>query len=185
MKLYVGETQLCSEVKEWSLKEYGYIYDITFSYDKKDDDGESIDEVINGPFIVHHVDEENCSVTFAHVNPDNENVPDGLAVTITKDILGKVSNVLICMNNTNIHLFPHIRTINPEILKMWEKCEKDKTDMYLKYHDPVSDKNILGHVGNMFTRTVIIDYPTNCGYNRTNIPKSEEHLDMDVDVIVW
>ncbi len=185
MKLFVGETQLCSEVREWSLEEYGYIDHIMLIYNEKDDDGKYIDEIIKGPFIVHHGNYIEGSVTFARVNPDNEYVPDGFAVTITKKILNKVMNVFICINGANIHLFPHIRTINPEILKMWEKCEKDKTDMYLKYHDPVSDKNILGHVGNMFTRTVILDYPTNCGYNRTNIPKSEEHLDMDVEVIVW
>ena len=185
MKLFVGETKLCPEVREWSLKEYGYIDHIMLIYNEKDDDGKYIDEIIKGPFIVHHGNEIEGSVTFARVNPDNEYVPDGFAVTITKKILNKVMNVFICINNTNIHLFPHTRTINPEILKMWEDCEKNKTDMYLKYHDPVYDKNILGHVGTMLTRTLIVDYPTNCGYNRTNLPKVEEHLDMDVDVIVW
>jgi hypothetical protein len=187
MKLFVGEIELCSEVKDWSLEKYGYIYSITLSYDEKDYDDESIDEIINGPFIVHHFDEKNCSVTFARIDTDNEDVPDGFAVTITRNILSSVANVIINMMNktTSVALFPHTVQINPEIFKMWEKCEKDKSEMYLKYHDPVSDKNMLVHVANMFTRCMIIDYVSDLGYNKDRLPRSEDHFDLDVEVIVW
>ena len=185
MKLFVGETVLCPEVKEWLLEEYGYIDHIMIIYNEKDEDGKYIDEIIKGPFIVHHVNAAEDSVTFARVNPDNEYVPDGFAVTITKNILSKVMNVFITANDTNIYLFPHTRTVNPEISKMWKKCEKDKSDMYLKYHDPIDDKNHVAHVKTMFERCVIVDYFTDIDYRRTNLPKAEEHLNMDVDVIVW
>lgn len=185
MKLFVGETQLCSEVKEWDVEKYGYIDRITLIYDKKDDDGKYIDEMIEGPFIVHHVDEENGSVTFARVDPDDGYVPDGYAVTITKKILSKVMNVFISINDTNIHLFPHTSTVNPEIFKMWENCEKDNSEMYLKYHDPKSDKNMLVQVWNMFTRYVIIGYVSDFEYHRKQLPESEEYWDLDVEVIVW
>ena len=51
MKLFDGKTVLCSEVREWSLKEYGYIDHIVLIYNEKDDDGKYIDEIIKGPFI--------------------------------------------------------------------------------------------------------------------------------------
>jgi len=184
MKLFVGDTVLCSEVREWQVyKTYGYIYYIMFIYDKKDDDGKYIDEIINGPFTVHHVDEENCSVTFARVDPDNEDLPDGFTVTIDKKILGKVMNVFICMNNTNIHLFPHTASINPEVLKMWEN--RNDSEMYLKYHDPKSDKNMLVHVTDMSTCCMIVDYVSGFEYHKDRLPRWEEHFDLDVEVIMW
>jgi hypothetical protein len=185
MKLFDGKTVLCPEVREWDVKKYGYISYIMIIHNEKDDDGKYIDEIINGPFFVHHIDEENCSVTFARVDPDDEYVPDGFAVTIDKKILGSVMNVFICMMNTNIHLFPHTVTINPEILKIWEKCEADETEMYLKYHDPIVNKNMLVQVLNMFTRTMAVGFISDCEYQRRNLLKSEEDLNIDADVIVW
>lgn len=180
MKLFVGETVLCYEVKEWSFEEFGYIDHITIIYDKKDD------EIIKGPFIVHHVDEENCSVTFARVDPDDEYVPDGYVVTITKKILSKATNVCITIKDgIEIHLFPYTTTVNPDIFKMWENCEKDNTEMYLKYHDPKSNKNMLVQVWNIFTRSVIIDYISDFKFHRKHLPESEEYWDLDVEVIVW
>jgi hypothetical protein len=185
MKLFVGETQLCSEVKEWSIEKFGYIDHIMLVYDEKDDNDKYIDEIIKGPFIVHHVDMDDSLVTFARVDPDDEYVPDGFAVTITKNILSRVKDVCININGTDIHLFPHTYQINPEIFKMWENCENDHSEMYLKYHDPVSDKNMLVHVANMFTRCMIIDYVSDLGYNKDRLPRSEDHFDLDVEVIVW
>ena len=185
MKLFTGKTVLCSEVREWDAKNRGYIAYIMIIHNEKDDDGKYIDEIINGPFFVHRVDAENGSVTFARVDPNNEDVPDGFAVTIDKKILNSVMNVFICIKNTNVHLFPHTCTVNPEILKMWEKCEADNSDMYLKYHDPKRDKNILAHVTTMFTRVVVVHYTCNLEHVREQLPKSEEYLDMDVEVIVW
>jgi hypothetical protein len=185
MKLFVGDTQLCFEVKNWDVEKYGYIDHIMLIYNEKDDDGRYINEVIKGPFIVHHFDMIKGSVTFAHVNQDNEYVPDGLAVTITKNILNKVLNVFIAIDNTNIHLFSHTCTINPEISKIWEECEKDNSEMYLKYHDPKRDKNMLVHVRDMYTRSLNVDYVNDFEYCRDNLPKSEEYLDLDVETIVW
>lgn len=181
MKLFVGETQLCTEVKEWNVEKCGYIDHIMIIYDEKDDDGKYIDEIIEGPFIVHHCNTDEGSVTFARVNPDNEYVPDGFAVTITKKILSKAMNVFICIDNTNIHLFPH--TVNPELSEMWEN--RNDAEMYLKYHDPKSDKNILVHVLDMFTSRVIVDYVRDFDYHRDYLPRSEEYLTLDVEAIMW
>jgi hypothetical protein len=187
MKLFIGETQLCSEVKEWSVEKYGYIDHIIIVYIEKDEDGKYMDETIKGPFIVHHVDEENGSVTFDRVDPDNEYVPDGYAVTITKNIFShKVTNVFITIMDTNIHLFPHTVTVNPEIFKMWEDhVENDNSEMYLKYHDPKCDKNIIAHVVDMFKTGAIVDYVDDGEYHKEHLPRTEKHLDMDVEIIVW
>jgi hypothetical protein len=183
MKLFSGETVLCPEIMNWDVGLYGYIEHIMLIYNEKDDDGKYIDEIIKGPFIVHHVDIENCSVTFARVDPDDEYVPDGYAVTITKDIINHVRTVFISANNVNIHLFPHTSTVNPEIFKMWEN--RNDSEMYIKYHDKKSDKNMLVHVVDMFTSRVIIDYVSDFEYHRDWLPKCNENFDMDAEVIMW
>lgn len=185
MKLFSGKAILCSEVREWNAKTCGYIDYIMIIHNEKDDDGKYIDEIIKGPFMVRHGNAEECSVTFARVDPNNVYIPDGFEVTITKNILNTVMNVFICKQETNIHLFPHTCTVNPEILKMWENCEADNSKMYLKYHDPVRDKNMLAQVWNMFTRCVNIGYVIDCEYHRDQLPRTEEYLDLDVEVIVW
>lgn len=186
MKLFVGETILCPDLKDWSVEKYGYIDYIMLIYVVKDEDGKYMDEIIKGPFIVHHIDTENGSVTFARVDPDNDYVPDGYAVTITKKILGRVMNAFISINDTNIHLFPHLAQVNPEIFKMWTNRKNDNdSSMYLKYHDPRSDKNIIAHVVDMVTTCLIVDYVSDYEYHKDHIPRTEDYLDLDVEVIMW
>ena len=183
MKLFVGETQLCSEMKEWNVEKSGYIDRIMLIYNEKDEDGKYIDEIFEGPFIVHHCNTAESSVTFARVKPDNEYVPDGFAVTITKKILSKVMNVFITVNGTNIHLFPHTRTVNPEIVKLWEN--RNDAEMYLKYHDPIDNKNRIVRVEDILTRSLIVDYFEDIDYRRRYLPKSEEQLNLHVEIIMW
>jgi hypothetical protein len=57
--------------------------------------------------------------------------------------------------------------------------------MYLKYHDPIVNKNMLVQVLNMYTRTMVVGFISDCEYQRRNLPKSEEDLNIDAEVIVW
>ena len=188
MKLFTGETVLCPELTDWDVKKYGYIDYIMMFHNEKDDDGKYIDETINGPFIVHHFDMNDGSVTFARVNPDNEYVPDGYAVTITKNILNHMRNVFISANDSNIHLFPNTCTINPEIIEKWSnrKNNGSDSDMYIKYRDPIDNKNRIAYVETMFSRHMIINYHTYGGTpHRTAIYPNSDYRDLDVEIIMW